>query len=86
MRELALSPQETEPFGLNFYKLVDLLHKEGLPAALTLRLPKKKMNRVDKKIFCEHQQKLHKAWKDYEKATIDIHDFMKICSRFYSNK
>ena len=44
------------------------------------------MNRVGKKIFCHYQRMLHEAWNDYENATLDIHDWMKICSSFYSNK
>ena len=44
------------------------------------------MNKVGKKRFCDYQRMLHEAWNDFENANIDIHDLMKICGSFYSNK
>ena len=47
------------------------------------------VNKTCKYISCvlsdpqHYQRKLHEAWNDYENATNDINDFMKICSTFY---
>ena len=79
--------RKAETSGLNLYKLVDLLHRESLQTTLTLRLlTDKKMNGVGKKRFCDYQRMLQEAWNDFENVTIDIHDLMKICGSFYSNK
>ena len=77
----ALNRRAGSQCRLQFYLLIELLHREARLTAITIRLVSdKKLKRIQRKKYRQLQQKLFDAWDEYQTGNKNASKLLRFCS------
>ena len=66
---------------LEFYLLIELLHREARLTSITIKLVSdKKLKRIQRKKYRQLQQKLFNAWDQYQTGNKNVSKLLRFCS------
>ena len=77
----ALNRRAGSQCRLQFYLLIELLHREARLTSITIRLvSEKKLKRIQRKKYRQLQQKLFDAWDEYQTGNKNASKLLRFCS------